>query len=235
MKTVVNGIFLKRISFSETSLIVTVFTRQHGTKTYLFPAGKKKNSNVLQPLALVELETFNRPDSDLGKIARISPEYVYQTIPFHPIKSGIAFFIAELLASCLKSEDQDTQGFDFLSQEMIYFDQLDQLGNYPAWFLLEFTLYIGCTPHVVDDSPNYLDLIDGTLTCAKPPNHPYIKTTSVNWMHELLKLPKEQGLSLPIPKAERKLLLGDLLIYYTHHVDGFKTPKSLEVLETIWA
>lgn len=235
MNTVVNGILLKRISFSETSLIVTLFTRQHGTKAYLFPGGKKKNANILQPLALLELETFQRPDSELGKIAKISSEYVYQTIPFHPIKSGIAFFFAELLASCLKSEDQDSQSFEFLSQEMEYFDQLDQLGNYPAWFLLEFTHYIGCTPHSADDTPHYLDLIDGTLTNAKPFNHAYIKNSSVNWMHQLLALPKAEGLTLPISKPERKQLLRDILTYYTHHVDGFKTPKSLEVLETIWA
>lgn len=234
MKTIVNGIILKRIPFSETSLIVGVFTQQKGLKTYLFPGGKKKKSHTLQPLTLVELETYERPDSELGKISAIETDYIFQSLPFHPVKSGLAFFLAEILASCIKSEDQDIQCFDFLSEEIQFLDNTNELGVYPSWFLLEFTQYIGCTPHIIDEQPNYLDLIDGTLTSAKPYNHAYIHTTSVHWMHKLLTLPKEHALSLQIPKAERKMLLNDLLTYYKYHVDGFKVPKSLDVLETVW-
>jgi DNA repair protein RecO (recombination protein O) len=234
MKTIVNGIILKRIPFSETSLIVGVFTRQKGLKTYLFPGGKKKKSHTLQPLTIVELETFERPDSELGKISAIETDYVFQSLPFHPVKSGLAFFLAELLASCLKTEEEDVHCFDFLSDEIQFLDNSNELGLYPSWFLLEFTQHLGCTPHILDRESNYLDLVDGTLTSAKPYNHAYINSTSVHWIAELLTLSKEEGLSLQIPKAERKILLNDLLTYYKYHVDGFKIPKSLEILETVW-
>jgi len=234
MKTIVNGIILKRIPYSETSLIIGVFTQQKGLKTYLFPGGKKKKSHALQPLTLVELETYERPDSELGKISAIENDYVFQTLPFHPIKSGLAFFLSELLVSCLKSEEQDIPCFDFLSNEIQFLDYTSELGVYPSWFLVEFTQHLGCTPNILDDQPNYLDLIDGTMTSAKPFNHAYIQSTSVYWIHQLISLSKEEGLSLQIPKTERKVLLNDLLMYYKYHVDGFKTPKSLEILETIW-
>jgi len=234
MKTIVNGIILKRISYSETSLIVSIYTLQKGLKTYLFPGGKKKKSNMLQPLALVELETYERPESDLGKISAIESDYVFQSLPFHPIKSGLAFFLAELLASCLKAEEEDAHCFNFLSDEIRFLDNTNELGVYPSWFLLELTKHLGCTPHIVDSQPNYLDLINGTLTSAKPYDHAYIASTSVFWICELLRVTREEGQSLLIPKAERKMLLHDLLTYYKHHLEGFKTPKSLEVLEVVW-
>jgi DNA repair protein RecO (recombination protein O) len=68
MKKTDSGILLKRIPYSETSLVLTIFTLLEGKKSFLFQGAKKKKGNVLLPLSPIELTYFQRDDSQLAKI-----------------------------------------------------------------------------------------------------------------------------------------------------------------------
>jgi DNA repair protein RecO (recombination protein O) len=227
------GIILKKSHYSETSVILVVYTAD-GLKRYMFPGGKKKSANSLQPLSLVEIKSFSRPESDFPRISATSPLYVFTDLPFNPIKSGLAFFIAEMLYNLVGSGEDDTRIYDFLKNEIQFIDWSDNLTNYPSWFLVQLTILLGINPEVSSESPRYLDLEEG-LICAHPPaQHQFITGASIAHISALLQLPKAEALALEIPRAERTQLLDDILAYYAYRIEKFKPPKSLEVLQTVF-
>lgn len=235
MKTIHRGILLKKIDYSETSLILQFYTLEKGMQSYLFQGGKKKRGNSLQPLSLVEIEGYMRADSELGKISAVSLQEVHDSITFNPLKSGIAFFMAEILAQTLKSNEAEIALYQFLKNEIIWLNAHNKLGNYPVWFLIAFSSYLGFSPHLKDKTCVYFDIEEGTLSARVPEGHLYLKDETIPIIEKLLNTSKEEGLALNLSKKIRTQLLENLLNYYKHHVEGFKKPKSLEVLQTIFS
>lgn len=234
MKTIHHGILLKRINYSESSLILSFFTKEHGAQSYLFQGGKKKKGNLLQPLTIVEISVFKRPDSELGKVAEISPLYVFNSIPFHPVKSGVAFFIAEVLSSCLKSHDEDPNIYQFIINEIQFIDQNDVKANYVSWFLITLSKYLGFQPICDEESPKILDITEGVFRTTTPLGNDYILHEGIAQLAQMTRIPKDEALQIAANKSERKNNLETLLAYFKYHVDGFQTPKSLSILQTVF-
>lgn len=234
MKSVQAGILLKKLNYSETSLILHFYTLEDGFKAFLFQGGKKKKGNILHPLSIVEIESYQRPDSELGKISSISPQPVLQSIPMHPVKGGLAFFLTELIAQCLKSSDSDQRMFRFLIEEIKWLDETHEVTNYPIWFLLKFADLLGFSPHVLEENPFYFDLEEGELTRYEPKGHVFIQDDSIPILNELLNKQKSDFMVYKIHKTVRKQLINILVDYYKQHISNFKTPKSLEVMQTVF-
>lgn len=234
MKAIHHGILLKRINYSESSLILTFYTKESGAQSYVFQGAKKKKGNLLQPLTMVELTVYERPDSDLGKITEISPIYVCNSIPFHPVKSGLAFFIAELLFTCLKSHDKDVQLFDFLTEEITFIDQNEVKANYVSWFLLNLSRFLGFQPICDEVNPKILDIKEGVFRSSTPLGNNYIAHTGIPLLAKMSTLTKEASMKLSLSKTERKINLETLLEYYKYHLDGFQKPKSLSILQSVF-
>lgn len=234
MKSIDHGILLKKINYSETSLILHFFTLEKGFQAYLFQGGKKKKGNILQPLAIVEINAYQRPDSDLAKISSISPDFVPQSIPYDPLKSGIAFFVTEVLEQSLRSSDEDEQMYRILEQEIHWLDDSSTLTNYPIWFMLKVAEQLGFGIQRIGDDGKIFDLQDGVISNQTPSSHAFENDPSVNELRDLLNLSKAELLAQNVHKTHRIQVLNHLISYYRWHVVGFKTPKSLQVMQTIF-
>jgi DNA repair protein RecO (recombination protein O) len=234
MKSIHHGILLKRVNYSESSLVLTFYTKENGTQNYLFQGGKKKKGNLLQPLSVIEINTYKRSESNLGKISEISAHYVPQTIPFHPVKSGVAFFIAETLYGCLKSHDEDKRVFEFLCTEIEFIDNNDISGNYMIWFLLNLSRFLGFHPDIEEENPKILIISEGVFRASTPLGSEYILHEGIPQLAAMTTMKKNDALKLKLNKTERKNNLNTLITYYKYHVEGFQTPKSLSILQTIF-
>lgn len=233
MKGIQHGILLKRFNYSETSLILHFFTLEDGFTAYIFQGGKKKKGNLLQALSIVEISSYTRKDSDLGKITEVNLSYIPQSLPYNPIKSGIAFFIAEVLSSVFYKSDKDTGIYDFLVHEIKWIDNSDALTNYPIWFLLKLAEKIGIGIQVEHPQGQIFDLQEGRISNETPRNHYFIKNEMVPVFIELLSSEKTELLSFQITKSQRRQIIEYLIDYYRLHVNNFKKPKTIEVLQAI--
>lgn len=220
------GIFLQRISFSESSAIVSYFTEKHGFQKFLF-LGAKKKSNSLFPLSIQEINYYFRNESDLGKLTDAQSTMDINQIPFDPIRSSIAFFIAEVLQKCLTHTEKDTGLFQFLKEKIIELDQSDHLGMYPIRFLLEFTYHLGIDPQVLEMEKAYFNLEEGIFDV----NVQRDRFCSEECSNAILNL--IQGTEITLPYRLRKEVLDVLLVYYRLHMEHFGLVKSKEILETI--
>ncbi len=203
-------------------------------QAYLFQGGKKKRGNLLQALAIIEFTSYQRPDSELGKIAEVSSGYVFSSLPFHPIKSSLGFFLAETIHACLKTYSKDLHIYEFLTDEIKAIDQEQVQANYLIWFLLSFSKVLGIQPICDTDSPKILDLKEGVFSSAIAIGSDYAQHEGIEKMAHMLTISRTEALNLPIVKSIRQESLSTLLRYYHYHIDGFQTPKSLSVLQTIF-
>ncbi|MFT5582028.1 MAG: DNA repair protein RecO (recombination protein O) [Psychromonas sp.] len=221
------GIFIHRIPFSESSAVVSYYTARHGFQKYLFLGAKKKN-NQLFPLNIQELDFYKRNDSELGKLTQAISTMDVTEIPFDPVKSSLAYFIAEILQKCLSQSEKDPHLFQFLHTTITELDSGNNLSNIALHFLMDLTEYLGIQPQITSDKPISFHLVDGDFSAVYT-NEPNAEGKLMTQLLSLLK--KEE---IKPTKEERKLILDTLLIYYTLHIDNFGKLTTREILSSIF-
>ena len=232
MKLTQEGIVLQKIDYSETSVIVKLLTKS-GVQSYIFQGAKrkKKNGNLISPLAILNLEVYQRADSDMGKISSIEPAIIYRNIPFDPYKSSIVFFMNEVLMKVLKERDESPDLYVFLKSILQILDESDSNANFPIKFLFELTRYLGFYPKL-SESPKYFDFQECSFVQYLP-NHPFYLDEEKSAL--LLAVSGTNFDSLNEPKIAleaRRQLVYDLISYYKVIFENFKDLQSLAVLES---
>lgn len=236
MKHKDQAILLRKTNYSESSLILSFFCRSQGVRSFIFQGGKKKQGNILFPLSVLEIEYYSRNESDLGKITSISPEFIFSGIPSHPYKSASVFFLAELLQKVVRQENErDEDFFLFLASEIHELDTAPFEANYPLWFLIELTKWIGIEPQCSSKNARYFDRKEGVISELPENNDLSVESGEhIEVLSSFLNISKDQALRMPLHSGLRNKLLRTVLNYYSEHIQGFSFPKSLEVLEEVF-
>lgn len=229
---ITTGIVLKKMDYSDTSIIVKILTREHGLKSFLFPGGKRKakKGNILQPLTIVEVCFYQRSDSDLAKISAIEPVHIYKTIPFDPYKSSVVFFMAEVIQKTIHENESDEALFNYLENQLLILDESPEIANFPLKFLIQYPRFLGFELHEEKEA-RFFDYQEASFV-KNQPNHPYFMNAEKTEL--LLRLKKLAGTEIGTLKIElnlRRILLNELLKMYQVFFDNFKELKSLAVLE----
>ena len=231
MKNTDRAILLNRISYSESSLILTYYTFENGIQKFIFQGGKKK-AHQLFPLAISEITYYKRPDSDLGKLTSSESKRILNELPFHPIKSTIAFFIADVLLKCLKTEESESYLFEFLENVIVELDKTEDLTSFPIDFLLSFSQHLGINPNKLENVCLYFNLMEGTLGNVKPIGDIFHEGEPIQLISEIMNH-SEISNEIFNSKKNRDEALQILIQYYQLHIPQFKNLKTLDVIREI--
>lgn len=231
------AIVLSALKYQEKSLIVKCFTQSEGLKSYFVPSAfstKKSSQRIayFQPLTLLEIEANHKNKGALEYFKEVKVATPYSTITTNIYKSTIVIFLSEVLHHAIKEEEKNESLFTFLETALIWLDTHDEIANFHLILLLEVTKFLGFYPDDSEVDLPFFDIVEGNFTL-----HQGINSLSQNESFLLkklieLKLDSEQKL---FTSSERQLLLKNLLDYYGIHLDGFKKPKSLEVLKDVFS
>ncbi len=222
MKQTDIGIFLHRTSFSESSLITTFYTRNEGIQKFIFQGAKKKNSTLF-PLNICELNFYRRPDSELGKLTHADTLVVLDSIVTNPVKSIIAFFIADVIRQSLQTNEKETTVFEFLRKAIHELNQTDDLTLFPLLFLVNFTPFIGIQPSLCDEEALYFNLKEGEFHSDYRPGEWCVEGEQVHHLYRLF----EKNVISPV---FRKQAFETVLNYYQLHIPRFDVSKSLDII-----
>jgi DNA repair protein RecO (recombination protein O) len=233
------GIVLHSLKYSETSIIVKIYTESFGIVSYLVrPSKNKKNgmkAGIFQPLAILDMIVMHKKQQGLQTIKEITQCNQFSQIPYDIKKSSIAVFIAEVLYKAIREEEQNESLFHFLKSKIELLDITDgRTGEFHISFLVELTLHLGFFPQLNYCENNIFNLYDGCFQ-ENIPEHPYYISKELSgYFFNLVSASYDDRPVQGIPGTARKDLLDKILDYYRIHLNGFQSLKSHLVLEEVF-
>jgi DNA repair protein RecO (recombination protein O) len=230
------AIVLSVLKFQEKSLIIKCFTQSDGLKTYFVQnafSAKKNNQKIayFQPLNILEIEANHKNKGTLERFQEIKLAFPYQTINTNVFKSTIVIFLSEVLHHSIKEEEKNENLFSFLETAFQWLDTHEEISNFHLILLLEMTKYLGFYPDISERELPYFETIDGVFSLFQGTSCLSKHETSL--LNRLIDLRFDNNQN-NFASVERQLLLKILLEYYSIHLDGFKKPKSLDVLKEVF-
>lgn len=229
MKQTDIAIFIHRINYSESSLIVTFYTLQNGVQKFIFQGGKKKGT-ALFPLSICEIIYYRRPDSELGKLTESRPHQVLQDIPINPVKATIAFFMVDVLKQCLQTDQSDVSLFRFLESTIVQLNTATDLSFFATQFLIDFSRHMGIDPHVQETNKRYFHLQDGEFSDFDRAGELVSSGPAIDLIQVIL---RKETISQVVSKEIKSEAFDVMIHYYKLHVPTFNIQKSLDVIKEI--
>ena len=230
-------IVISSIKYQEKSLIVKCFTLSDGLKSYFVRdafSSRKSNQKIayFQPFSILEIEAVHKNKGTLENFKEIKLAIPFQTIHNTVTKSTIVLFLSEMMHYSIHEEEENEALFTFLETALLWLDAHDEMANFHLIFLLEATKYLGFYPDNTDIDLPYFEMTEGIFT-------PFNAISSLSQQEtqlfkKLLSLKFESDLKT-FHVIERQLLLKILIDYYSFHLEGFRKPKSLDVLKEVFS
>lgn len=231
------AIVISSLKYQEKSLIVKCFTESNGLKTYFVRdafSSRKSNQKIayFQPLTILEIEAVHKNKGTLENFKEIKIATPFQSIHSDIFKSTIVMFISEILHHSIHEEEKNEHLFAFLETALHWLDNHDETANFHLILMLEITKYLGFYPDISEVEFPFFDANEGVFT----PFHGIGSLTEheTNLFKKLINLKFDNDQKI-FHVIERQILLKILIDYYTFHLDGFRKPKSLDVLKEVFS
>jgi DNA repair protein RecO (recombination protein O) len=237
------GIVLRTVKYGETSVIVTILTELFGLQSYLVngirtSSGKGgSKAGMFQPPAILDLVIYHQETKNLHRLKEFGWNHLYQHIFSDVVTHAVASFMIELLQKCLKQPEPNEELYYFVEDALKGLDQsgLQVQANFPLFFALHLAGFFGLR---IDDNysekRNFLDLEEGYFSEEKPSHPHYLENPLSEISSHLLKIRQPAELEdLPLNKDKRRLLLMAYEDFYSMHISGFTSLKTIPILRTI--
>lgn len=226
------GIVLHKTKYSDTSLIVKIFTEDFGTQSFIVKSAFSKKSKInhtyFTSLALLEI-TFD--DHALHKLAFLKDvNFIthYITIPFDPYRNAILFFYNELFYKLLFSSSEDSSLFHIMLDSLL---QLDDSTSFQPdqhhYLLANIIKCLGIIPeNDYSTSKPYFCLEDHSFSNLYMENNLFLSEAASSYFSNIL---EQKQVSLP-PKNVRNEVLYGMVNYLIMNNEHVRSIDSLPIL-----
>lgn len=238
MVVTTKAIVFSSIKYAEADLIVTCFTESSGIKTYLLRGVLKSKkgkvrASYFQLLTQLEIVAFHKDKGTLENIREAKVTFPYQSISTDVVKSSMAMFLAEMLKNCIKEEEANVSLFQFIESALQWLDTHEHIANFHIYFLLKLSMYLGFYPDESSIELPYFNLADGVFE-ATASNIYCEEGEAVAAVKQFFGINFDEIAHIKLTKKARHGALHLLLSYYQLHLQGYRKPKSLLVLNQLF-
>lgn len=238
MQVSTKALVFSSVKYAEADLIVSCFTEDFGLKSYMLKGVLKSRkgklrASLFQPLTLLQLEAIHKDKGTLERIKEAKVLIPYKTLHTQVIKSSIVLFLAEMLKNCIQEEEANPALFQYISTSLQWLDTQEDIANFHILFLLKLTAYLGFHPDTSDTQGAYFNLMEGNF---KNRSHGDYSETGehVATLKRFFGINFDGLAETKTTKKQRFETLNLLLLYYQLHLQGYKKPKSLLVLNQLF-
>ena len=233
-----NCIVLSKLKYKDNDLIVKCYTLHRGVVSYILKGVLKSKKGLsktvyFQVLSQLQIEENFKPNRQLQNIREVKPSYIYKTLHSNIYKSAIVLFLSEVLSSVLREEEKNEALYNYIETALQYLDSEEQYSNFHLLFLLKLTRYLGFQPESLNINYPYFNLESGVFEMSSSGIYS-ISGENLTLLKQLLGINFEELNTIKINAKRRQEFLNMLLYYFELHLDGFKKPKSLQVLNDVF-
>lgn len=231
-------IVLSKLKYGESDLIVKCFTKERGLVSYILKGAlksKKSSSKVVyfQPLTQLVVEEKFYPKRTLHHFKEVKPYYIYKSLHSNIFKSAIVLFLSEILPNTINEEEKNEGLYTFIETSLQYLDTEENYANFHLLFLLKLTRYLGIQPEQEIQKSTFFNLQSGVFENVDYGRYS-ISGDNLYLLKRLLGINFDELEAVKINSEQRQSFLNMLLFYFELHLEGFKKPKSLKVLNEVF-
>lgn len=242
MQENLRGIVLRTVKYGDTSLIVDLFTENRGRQSFMASTTRSKRAtrsvSLWQPLSMVAFTADIRPNA--GKLPKPVDAHIYYNyagMPFSPVKSTLALFLAEFLCAALREEKENVPLYRYLESSFQWLDMVENpvaMANFHITFIMHLSHFIGIYPNL--ETPNlFFDLVSGCYSDRQPLHTHFLQHAEAKFLPTLFRMDYPTMHIFRFSRQVRQRILYVLNEYYRLHVPGFPELKSLEVLHDLYS
>lgn len=231
------AIVINTIKYGDTSLIATCYTEKYGKKAYMLKGIlKAKKAKIkaayFQPLMQLNLTANHNNKGNLNSLREAEVLNFYNSVYTDLKKQSIALFLAEILYYSIQEEEHNANLFQYLETSFLWLDVHDKVSNFHLLFLVNLTKFLGFYPELNHVEYPYFDLVEGSFTNKKH--------SQVIFGENLMQFKKLLGINFDVlsqinfNSTNRQTILNMLIKYFELHLSGFKKPKSLPILKSVF-
>lgn len=228
------------MKYREASLIVDIFTRDLGLRSYIVngirKSSSKKSASTLQVTNFLDIIAYDNKDADqLNRLKEFKLAKYHDGIYSNPIKSMIAQFMIEVLRKCVRDYNENVELYEFMED---WFAHLNETTNSLANCLLVFLVQladlmgIGFSNEDITKS-EYFDLQEGEFISHLPEHKYYLSGTHSTYLKLVIQSNRENMHEFNIQSRFRSQLLDELIVFYRLHIESFGELKTLDILRSI--
>ena len=224
------GLVLRTTPYSDTSIIVRIFTRQLGVRSYIVKGARgakgKSKMHLLRPLSYLDMVVYNNPKKSINYIKEMRPFNPLPSLAEEATKVSVVFFMDELLYKVLKEEEPQPQLFDYITDSLLALDAVTPVNpSFPIRFLLDTARHIGIAP-MDDYGPGHriFDLAGGRFEVGEAP----LSADLSLLLHQYLSQPR-----VVAPLSQRLDLIDALVRYFQLHIADFSHFHSHTIFHAI--
>ncbi|MDT0651651.1 DNA repair protein RecO [Autumnicola edwardsiae] len=233
------AIVISALKYGEADLIVKAYTLESGLKTYMLRGilkskkGKLKAS-LFQLLTQLDLVASHKNKGTLEYLKEAKVLHTYQTLHTNVVKASMVMFLAEVLKNAIREEEANRPMYEYLKAGLNWLDLHETIANFHLLFLLKLCRYLGFQPDDSNKNFPYFNMLDGVFQEYKS-NEYCIEGENLQVLRQFLGINFDGLSSIKLNQTSRTNFLNILILYYELHIEGFRKPKSLAVLNEIFS
>lgn len=241
MLTKTRAVVLRTTKYGEAQLIVDLFTESHGRLSFFQHVAKTGRARVHRqlflPLAVLDVEFDYRQRANLQRLKNAVPSFPLASVPFEPMKTVVALFLADFVSHVTLAEQQNQPLFLFMENSLRWLDACTgSCANFHLVFMMRITRFIGFFPNLDDEGTgSYFDLRQGCFTAHIPMHTDFLKPDEAGKIRLLMRMNYETMHLFAINRSQRNRCLEIIMHYYQLHVPDFPELRSLQVLREVLA
>ncbi|MFK7748815.1 MAG: DNA repair protein RecO [Kordia sp.] len=238
MLVTTKAIVISTIKYGDAGVIAKCFTASDGIKSYLLRGILKSKKGKLkiayfQPLMQLEIVANHKNKGSLEYIKDVKTVYPYTSIHTQIAKSAIVLFLSEILNYSIQEEEKNDALFQFIENALQWLDMNNEIANFHLVFLTNLTKYFGFYPETKHIHKSYFDLQEGQFFDQSTMNE-CVTGENLTYFKQLLGIKFDAQNTIMLSSLRRNEILAIFIQYFKLHLQGFREPKSMEVLHEVF-
>jgi DNA repair protein RecO (recombination protein O) len=235
------GIVLHQAKYTDSGIIVHVYTHNHGRMSFIVKGARNKKAGrhtiFFQPMFILDLVIYYKESRSMQTIREFSVSYTPSDIHSNIKKSSVAIFLGEVLYSVLREESANEELFEFIEDSVVFFDNARQdYANFHLGFMAGLSSYLGFEPGSGSGRNDiYFDMLNGNFVSVPPVHGHYANPEISSILSDLFSASYNNLKDIILTGSLRNEVLEVLVSYYSLHLPGLKKVKSLKVLKEVFS
>lgn len=238
MLRTLQGIVVRSLKYSESSIIFDLLTSELGLQSFIVGGVFKKNSRhpagLFQIMSLLEVVAYVKNNDALNRVKEARLFEHYHTIPYDALRRSIGMFMTEVVQKTLRAQEQNELLFQHVKTTFLTLDRSEKTDpSLHLLFMLELSRHLGFFPDGQwSDQACHFNLAQGKF--VRSPDGVNTLGVEVSKLFSSCLQAVQAGDSPPRMSREgRRMLLDEIIRFFQYHLDHFREIKTHKVLATI--